>query len=64
MIRGWSREREGVSGREGGDGGSGGGGVGWGGGAGSSSPALFVIRRLNPISDSLVSAGDRIEHSR
>lgn len=28
------------------------------------SPALFVIKRLNPISDSLVSAGDRIEHGR
>lgn len=28
------------------------------------SPALFVIKRLNPISDRLVSAGDRIEHGR
>lgn len=30
----------------------------------NTSPALFVIKRLNPISDSLVSAGDRIEHGR
>lgn len=30
----------------------------------NSSPSLFVIRRLNPICDSPVSAGDRIELSR
>lgn len=30
----------------------------------NSSPSLFVIRRLNPICDSPVTVGDRIELSR
>lgn len=30
----------------------------------NSSPSLLAIRRLNPVCDRPVSAGDRIEHSR
>lgn len=49
VIRGWSREKEYEKEGE---------------VKKNTSPSLFLIKRLNPISDSLVSGGDRIEHGR